>query len=129
MNKVFLCGNLGKDPESKQIGDRLSTKFSMATTEKFKGKDGSLKEDTQWHNCVLWGPLAEAAQKHLVKGSKVLVTGKVTQRSWETDGKTNYITEIQVDSMEILTWLKPKEDAAAPAAGGGGAEGGHEVPW
>lgn len=127
MNKVFLCGNLGKDPESKQIGDRLSAKFSMATTKKFKTAGGEVKEETQWHNCVLWGPLAEAAKNHLVKGSKVLVTGEVTQRSWETDGKKNYITEIQVDSMEILTWLKPKEEAAPAASGGGAGDG--EVPW
>lgn len=84
LNKVTLIGNLGKDPETQQLEGNLSVaKFSLATTEIFKGRNGQTQTQTEWHTIVLWRSLAELAGKFLQKGSLVFIEGKLKNRQFE----------------------------------------------
>ncbi|MDR2729169.1 MAG: single-stranded DNA-binding protein, partial [Chitinispirillales bacterium] len=103
INKVFLMGNLGRDPVLRFTpqGKPVAT-FSLATTERWTNKEGQKQEHTEWHNIVFWGPLAETANKYLKKGSRCHVEGRLTSRSWEKDGQKRYRTEIQGLSLTFL---------------------------
>lgn len=105
LNKVLLIGRLGKDPELRTLenGGKVCT-FSLATSEKYKDRDGNKKENTEWHNIVLWNQRAEIAYKYLSKGSQVHIEGKLTTRSWKTDsGEAKYITEIIGSNIIMLS--------------------------
>lgn len=104
MNKVILAGNLGSDAELKYFeGSGNSVlNFSVATTEKWKDRDGNKKEKTNWHRCQLNGKRAEALAQYLTKGTKVLVTGSVQYREFEKDGQKRTATDIRVDDVEFL---------------------------
>jgi single-strand DNA-binding protein len=121
VNKAILVGNLGRDPESKPLpSGGMVTNFSLATSRKYKGKDGERKEETEWHNVVCYGKQAEIAAQYLVKGKTVYVEGRIQTRSWEDKerpGKKVYRTEIVCDSFQMLGG---KGDAAKPAAPSGG---------
>ncbi len=96
INKAILIGNLGKDPELRytQSGQPVAS-FSLATSESWKGKDGSQQEKTEWHNIVVWARLAELANEYLKKGSRVYIEGRIQTRSWDDkDGAKHYMTEI-----------------------------------
>ena len=104
LNKVMLIGNLGRDPEIKytQSGTAVAT-FSIATTEKFKGKDGQTQDQTEWHKIVAWQRLAEICGEYLHKGSKVYIEGKLQTRKWQDkDGRDCYTTEIIAREMKML---------------------------
>jgi len=104
VNKVILIGNLGKDPEVRYLDSGVAVaNFSLATTEKYKNKEGERVSQTEWHNIVLWRGLAEIAEKWLKKGSSVFIEGKIRTRKWEDkDGNTRYNTEILADNMTML---------------------------
>jgi len=104
LNKVILIGNLGADPEIKEMADGTKlAKFSIATTEKYKNREGEQVSNTEWHNIVLWRRTAEVAEKYLKKGDSVCVEGKLKTRSWEDEnGTKKYATDIQGDSMTML---------------------------
>ena len=102
-NSVQLIGRLGKDPEVKTFGDRTKAAFSIATSDTYKNAKGEKVEDTQWHNLVVWGKLAEHAGKYLKKGNEVAIEGKLVHRVYETDkGEKRYITEINVNDFVML---------------------------
>lgn len=104
VNKVILVGNLGKDPELRYTpsGDAVAT-FTLATSERFKGRDGQMQEKTEWHNIVVWRQLAEICGKFLHKGKQVYIEGKIQSRSYDDrDGNKRYITEIIADQMQML---------------------------
>jgi single-strand DNA-binding protein len=102
VNKVIVLGRLGKDPESKMVGQNTCTIFSVATSETWM-KDGQKQEKTEWHNIVVWGKPAEAAAKYLSKGKQVYVEGKLQTRSWDTkEGTKAYKTEIVAQSVQFL---------------------------
>lgn len=104
VNKVILIGHLGKDPEVRKL-DANSTiaKFSLATTEAFKTKDGNWVDQTEWHNIVMWRGLAERAERDLKKGMLIYLEGKIRTRSWEDkEGNKRYTTEVVVDSFLLL---------------------------
>lgn len=105
INKVILVGNLGKDPEVRHLEGNVSVaKFSLATTEFYKNKDGNRVETTEWHNIVMWRGLADSAEKILKKGSLVYIEGKIRTRNYDDkDGHKRYITEIVADTMTLLT--------------------------
>jgi len=108
VNRVFLIGNLGKDPESRSIsGGATVCNFSLATS---TGQQG--KESTQWHNISAWDKTGELCQKFLKKGSKVCVEGRIQYREYEKDGAKQYRTDIVA---ERVTFLSTKEaDTSAP---------------
>lgn len=104
VNKVILIGNLGKDPDIQFIeGNIAVAKFSLATTESFKDKNGKQVSQTEWHTVVLWRGLAELSQKYLHKGSLVYVEGRLRTRTWEDkDHNKKHATEIVGDNLVML---------------------------
>ncbi len=118
MNRLTLIGNVGKEPELKRLADGICVaRISVATTEVYRLKDGTLRSDTQWHRVILWRSLAELAGKYLRKGSLVMLEGKLCYRNYVTqDGVKNSVTEIIGDKLIMLdhknrqdTWKKNSE--------------------
>ena len=102
-NSVQLIGNLGKDPEVKVFDKSKKASFSIATTDQYKNAKGEKVKDTQWHNVVIWGKLAEVAEKYLRKGNQVAVEGKLVHRAYEgAKGEKKFYTEINVNDMVML---------------------------
>lgn len=101
-NSVQLIGRLGKDPEVKVFNDKKKASFSVATSDSYKNQKGEKIEETQWHNVVIWGKLAEIAEKYLKKGAEVAVEGRLIHRVYETNGEKRFITEINVNDMVML---------------------------
>ena len=104
VNKVILLGNLGKDPEVRRLDDgRGVANFSLATSETYKNKSGDKVTNTEWHNIVLWSPLADIAENYLKKGSQVYIEGKISNRSYEDkDGVKKYISEVVGREITLL---------------------------
>lgn len=121
VNKVILVGNLGKDPEVRHLDNgRAVANFSLATSETYKNKAGEKVTNTEWHNVVLWTPLAEIAERFLKKGNQVYIEGKLTTRSWDDqEGNKRYTTEVVGREMTLLGG-RPEgqggQPSAAPAA-------------
>lgn len=105
VNKVILIGNLGKDPQVQYLENGIAlARFSIATTKNYTDRNTTEKrEETQWHNIVLWGGLAEIAEKYLKKGNPVYIEGELTHRSYEgKDGQMRYITEVVGRELTML---------------------------
>ncbi len=104
VNKVILIGNVGNDPEVKYIKEDVPVaKFSLATSESYKNRDGEKVTNTEWHNIVVWRGLAKVVEKYVKKGSKLFIEGKITHRKYEDkDGQTKYFTEIVCRDMTML---------------------------
>ena len=119
INKVILIGNLGADPEIRytQSGAPVAS-FNVATTERWKGKDGQMQEQTEWHKIVAWQRLAEICGEYLSKGARVYIEGKLQTRKWQDQsGNDKYTTEIVAREMKMLT---PRGAGAAGTGGDGG---------
>jgi single-strand DNA-binding protein len=111
VNKVILVGNVGKDPEIRYLESNVPVaKFTLATNEVYRNKDGQKIEQTEWHQIVLWRHLAEVAEKFVRKGTLLYVEGRIKSRSWvDKDGVKKYTTEIEGENITILS--KRNEDA------------------
>jgi single-strand DNA-binding protein len=119
VNKVILIGNLGKDPEVRHLENgAVVANFPLATSEVYTDRStGEKKENTDWHDIVVWRGLAEVAEKYLKKGYKVYVEGKLKKRSWQDkDGNTRYSTEVVADEMTILSRPEGGERSGEPQA-------------
>ena len=106
LNKVTLIGNLGKDPEVKYTPQgKPVAKFSLATNERYKDKDGQWQDRTEWHNIVLWERLAEIAGEYLKKGGKVYIEGRIRTDSWDDKqtGQKKYMTNIIGNEIILLS--------------------------
>lgn len=104
INKAILVGNLGADPEVRytQSGAAVAN-FNVATTEKWKGADGQMQEQTEWHRVVAFSRLGEICGEYLAKGSKVYIEGRIQTRKWQDrDGNDRYTTEIVAREMKML---------------------------
>jgi single-strand DNA-binding protein len=104
-NKVQLIGNLGKNPEIKttESGKKL-VRFSLATNEVYTNNKGEKVKETQWHNLVAWGKVADIAGKYLIKGSEVVIEGKLITKDYQDkQGIKKYFTEIQVNEILLLS--------------------------
>lgn len=116
-NKAVVLGYLGKDSELKstQNGNSVAS-FSVATSETFKNKAGEKTEKTTWHNIQVWGKTAEALSQYLTKGSRVLVEGKISNRSYDKqDGTKGYISEIIANNIVLLGNSSGTKSESAPA--------------
>ena len=104
LNKLTFFGNLGKDPDLRNLEGNLSVaKVTLATTEGYKDENGQTHTHTEWHNVVLWRGLAEMAEKYLKKGSMVCIEGKLRTRSYEDKNKEKrFVTEIIGDNVIML---------------------------
>lgn len=108
INKVTVVGRLVRDPETKALPSGIQvTSFSVATSRNYNS-NGEKREDTEFHNIVVFGKQAEAAGAYLVKGQYVGINGRLQTRSWEKDGSKHYRTEIIADTVQF----GPKADAA-----------------
>jgi single-strand DNA-binding protein len=106
VNKTILLGNVGKDPEVKSTnGGTLVATFSLATSDRYKDKQGEVQEQTEWHNLVAYARGAEIIRDYVKKGSKLYVEGKIRTRSWDDKdtGKKVYRTEIVVADINLLS--------------------------
>jgi len=134
INKAILIGNLGRDPEVRQLQSGKAVNFSIATSEQWKDKaTGERKELTEWHRVVIFNQnLAEVAERFLQKGTKVYVEGAIRTRKWTgQDGRENYTTEIVLNgfnsTLTILGGAK-QVDGAGGSGEWGGASGGAGAP-
>ena len=134
LNKATIIGNLGGDPEVRYTqGGSAVANFTVATSERWKDKDGQQQEQTEWHRIVAFARLGEICGEYLSKGSKVYIEGRIQTRSWDDkDGNKRYTTEIVAREMKMLD--------SKPGAGGGGGTytepplaeprmGGDDVPF
>ena len=105
VNKVILIGNLGRDPEvrSTPSGQPVAS-FTIATSRRWRDKNGQKQEQTEWHNIVVWGKQAEIAGQYLTKGKQVYIEGRLQTRSWDDrqTGEKKYRTEIVCDTFQML---------------------------
>ncbi len=106
-NRAQLIGNLGMDPEVKEINGTTFAKVSLATTETYKDSEGNKVKNTQWHNLVAWGNTALIFKNYAKKGNEIAVEGKINYRSYENkEGEKKYITEIVVSEILLLNSKK-----------------------
>ncbi len=103
LNKVFIIGNLTRDPELRSLPSGAPvTNFGVATNRVFKDKSGQKKEDVQFHNIVAFGKQAEIAKQYLSKGSSVFIEGRIQSRTWEAqDGTKRNKTEIICERLQL----------------------------
>lgn len=117
VNKVILVGNLGADPEMRHTssGDPVCT-LSVATSEKYKTRDGELQTTTEWHKVVLFRRLAEIANQYLRKGSSAYFEGQLKTRKWtDKNGLERYTTEVEINELKLLDRQESNSFTAKPA--------------
>jgi single-strand DNA-binding protein len=132
VNKVILIGNLGRDPEVRYLpsGDAVAN-LRIATTDRYKDRNGDQQEVTEWHSVAFFGKQAEICGQYLKKGSQVYVEGSLRTRKWQDkDGNDRYTTEIRGDRMQMLgsrggggtaDYDEPRNEQRSAPEGGGGA--------
>ena len=107
INKVILVGNVGQDPEVRYTGDanngaKVAT-IRLATTERYRDRNGNLQEHTEWHSVVVWRNTADVVEKYVRKGSQLYIEGRLRTRSWDDQtGNKRYTTEIMADTLQLL---------------------------
>ena len=105
LNKTMLIGRVGQNPDVKTINEqgRKAAQFSLATTERYKDRNGEVKEQTEWHNIVAFDKTAELIEKFVTKGMLLYVEGKLRTRSWDDQsGNKRYVTEVLVNGIQFL---------------------------
>ena len=115
LNRVTLIGNVGKDPEIKTFssGNKVAS-ITLATSERYKDRNGEQKEDTEWHSVQAFGKLADIVERFVHKGSLLYLDGKIRTRSYEADGRTVYRTEILADHIQMLDRPQGNRPALGP---------------
>ncbi len=131
VNKVILVGNLGKDPELlKTLSGTSLCKFSVATTERYKNRQGEQQTKTEWHNIIAWGRLAETCGEWLYKGKQVYIEGKLQTTSYAgNDGIKRYSTQIVASLMQMLGRATESEGAHNPVSQTDGFSKGYPDSW
>lgn len=123
LNKVMLIGNLGRDPEVRSIpsGQQVAT-FTLATNRRWTDKAGQRQEQTEWHQIVCWGKLAEIAGQYLTKGKQIFVEGRIQTRSWDDKqtGEKKYRTEVICENFQMLGQRGGGSEMEAHATSPGG---------
>jgi single-strand DNA-binding protein len=118
VNKVILVGNLGKDAELRYTpGGAAVATLRLATTDRYKDKEGQWQEQTEWHTVVVWGKTAETLAEYLRKGKQIYVEGRLQTRSWDDkEGKKRYATEVKSDRIVLLGGRVPGGEREEPAS-------------
>ena len=142
LNKVMLIGNVGNDPEIRYLdsnpqgpqGNAKVASFRLATTERYRDRNGETHENTEWHSIVAWRSSADYVEKYVHKGSQIFIEGKLRTRQWtDQTGAKRYTTEVQADNMQLLGKRPdgPQGSAGQPGYGAqpqGGYQGGSPAP-
>lgn len=104
MNKATIVGRVGRDPEMRNTGQgQAVVNLSVATTERWTGRDGQRQERTEWHVCVFWGKPAEVVAKWVRKGDMIALEGRITHRDWtDRQGNKRKSDEISVTSFDLI---------------------------
>lgn len=104
LNKVQLIGNVGNDPDIRNVqGGAKTASFRLATTTRYKDRNGTQQEDTEWHNITVWNGRAEFVEKYIRKGAELYIEGKLRTRQWtDQSGNKRFTTEIVADNIQIL---------------------------
>ncbi|OQY03650.1 MAG: hypothetical protein B6I20_04585 [Bacteroidetes bacterium 4572_117] len=103
VNKVILVGFVGKDPEVQYIKEDVPVaKFTLATSETYRDKNGERQTTTEWHNIVVWRGLAKVVEQYVKKGEQLFIEGKISNRTYEKDGVTKYFNEIVANNLQML---------------------------
>jgi len=107
LNKAMLIGNVGRDPEVRYLdgnnGQAKVATFTLATTERYRDRNGETRENTEWHNIVAWRSTADVVEKYVKKGTQVYIEGRIRTRSWDDQtGNKRYTTEIIADTLQLL---------------------------
>jgi single-strand DNA-binding protein len=123
LNKVMIIGHVGQEPEVRYTGNATNgTKVAtlrVATSEKYKDKDGNVKEQTEWHSIVCWRQLADVVEKYVKKGTQLYVEGKLVTRSWEDqNGGKKYSTDIVAQTLQLLGKKEGAQPQRDPAIAG-----------
>ena len=120
----MLIGNVGRDPEVRYLdgnsGNAKVATFTLATTERYRDRNGETRENTEWHNIVAWRGNADVAERFIKKGTQLYIEGRIRTRSWDDQtGNKRYTTEIIVENLQLLG---KKSDNP------GGQQGGYQAP-
>ncbi|WP_158788830.1 single-stranded DNA-binding protein [Granulicella sp. L46] len=121
VNKVFLLGNVGKDPEIRTTaGGMTVASFSLATAERAKDAQGNWADKTEWHNLVAFQRTAEIVRDYVKKGTQVFIEGKIQTRSWDDkeSGQKKYRTEILINELSLLGGGAGRSEGASSSSGG-----------
>jgi single-strand DNA-binding protein len=121
VNKVFLLGNVGKDPEIRTTpGGMTVATFSLATAERAKDAQGNWADKTEWHNLVAFQRTAEIVRDYVKKGTQVFVEGKIQTRSWDDkeSGQKKYRTEILINELSLLGGGSGRSEGSSSSSGG-----------
>ena len=107
LNKVMLIGNVGRDPEVRYLdgnsGNAKVATFTLATTERYRDRNGETRENTEWHNIVAWRGNADVCERFVKKGTQLFIEGRIRTRSWDDQtGNKRYTTEIIADNLQLL---------------------------
>ena len=132
VNRVFLIGNLGANPEVRSTqGGQTVANLRLATTERWTDRNGQKQEQTEWHNVVVWGKQAEIVGQYLTKGRQIYVEGRIRTRQWQDQqGQKRYTTEVVAQRVQMLGGRPdsgredmgatvPPDDSASADFGGG----------
>lgn len=136
MNRIVLMGRLGRDPESRSTnGGSVVVNLNLATDETWTDKKGERQKKTSWHRIVCFGKTGEVAEKHLGKGQRVLVEGRLTYNEWtDKEGQKRTTAEVVADRLEIVDWREKQGEPRGGSTGGGGGylpppSDDDDVPW
>ena len=121
LNKVMLIGNVGRDPEVRyldgQSGNAKVATFTLATTERYRDRNGETRENTEWHNIVAWRNTADVVERFVRKGTQLYIEGRIRTRAWDDQtGNKRYTTEIIADTLQLLG--KKSDNPGAQSAQG-----------
>ncbi|MBQ6177089.1 MAG: single-stranded DNA-binding protein [Bacteroidales bacterium] len=134
LNKVMLIGNVGNDPEIRYLdsnpqspqGNTKVASFRLATTERYRDRNGETRENTEWHSIVAWRSNADLVEKFVHRGSQIFIEGKIRTRQWtDQTGNKRFTTEIQADNIQLLG---KRPDAPQGGQPGQGTPGGYSGP-
>ena len=136
LNKVMLIGNVGRDPNVRYLegnnpgaqGRKVAT-FTLATSERFRDRNGETRENTEWHNIVAWGQPADVCERFVRKGTQLYIEGRLRTRKYtDRQGMEKYTTEINVDTLQLLGRRDNADGGSAYPSdqqGGGYQQGGY----
>ena len=125
LNKVMLIGNVGNDPEVRYLesnpqnpaANAKVASFRLATTERYRDRSGELRENTEWHNIVVWRANADVVERYVHKGSQLYIEGKLRTRQWtDQTGNKRYTTEVVADTLQLLGKRPDSQDGQQAAA-------------